>query len=425
VTELVRETEVAIVGGGVAGTATAVNLSARGIDVVLLERMDAFADICRGEWLTPWGTHEAHRLGVADALVAVGAWEIREWVKWDEVSDPQDPAVVDMTSFIPDIGGPLSFRHHLACERMAAMATATGATVIMGATKSQVTAGPRPSVSFTKDGQRHTINARLVIGACGRAGVVGRQIGVTYDARVHHWGAGMPIRNLADWPMDVQAMGTEDRVNFMVFPQGFGQARLYLNFPTEDRMRYKGPDGAEQFLRAFDVKCLPYRENVLASEIDGPMVVWPSVATKPIGNPMAEGVVLVGDEAGVNDSVLGTGLSSAFRDARMVCDLIVENDDWSQKMFLPYCEERTLRLNRLQFAAEIICQLQCEFGPEAMERRRRARQMMTENSAMQVLELLSMVPHEQVPEFGYSEFFADRLLGVGPGQFTAPMSSMA
>lgn len=421
-TELVQETEVVIVGAGVAGTAMATNLSARGIDVVLLERQESFMDICRGEWLTPWGTHEAHRLGVADALVAVGAWEIREWAQWDEVSDPDDPPVVDMASFIPDIGGPLSFRHHLACERMAELAVKNGATLVMGATKSTVTPGRNPSVSYLLDGQRHTVNARLVIGACGRASVIGRQAGVTYDARVHHWGGGMPVRNLEGWPVDVQAMGSEDRVNFMVFPQGFGRARLYLNFPTEDRTRYKGPDGARNFLRAFDLACLPYSKQVLDAEVDGPMGLWPSVATTPIGWPMAEGVVLVGDEAGVNDSVLGTGLSSAFRDARMVCDLIVDSDDWGPETFLPYCEERVLRLDRLHFAAGIICKLQCEFGPEATERRRRSRQLMTDNAAMQVLGLLSMLPHEQVPEFGFSEFFADRLLGAGPGQLVAPMA---
>jgi len=149
---------------------------------------------------------------------------------------------------------------------------------------------------------------------------------------------------------------------------------------------------------------------IVNAEPDGPLVAWPSVSTAPVGDPLAEGVVLIGDEAGQNDSVLGTGLSSALRDARIIADLISETDDWTPPTFAPYCRERATRLARLTFGANIMCQLQVEFGPAATERRRRSRQLQAANPAMQVISMLAMLPHEQIPEFGFNEFFAERLL---------------
>ena len=67
-------------------------------------------------------------------------------------------------------------------------------------------------------------------------------------------------------------------------------------------------------------------------------------------------------------------------------------------------------MKRHHIGANLMAKLHVEFGPAAVERRRRARQLMAENDALQVTGLLNMVPPEQVPEFGFSEFFAERLL---------------
>ncbi len=402
--------DIVIVGGGIAGTAVAANLAARGIDVLLLERQDEFQDICRGEWLSPWGIQEYQRLGLEEAFIIAGAWEIREWMPWDEAMDPDEVRAVDMSDLMPGIGGPVSFRHHIVCQTLANQAAANGARIIMGARKAHVTAGPEPSVRYLLGEQEHQVNARLVLGATGRAQVVGRQVGVSMNAHVHHWGAGMPIRGIENWPTDVQAMGTEGDVMFMVFPQGRHSARLYLNFATTDKDKYRGPHAVRNFLDAFNLKCLPNSRAVVEAEPDGPLVAWPSVSTIPIGDPVVEGAVMIGDEAGVNDSILGTGLSCALRDARIVTDLIASTDDWSLPTFAPYCAERAVRIARMQYGANIMSKLQAEFGEVPLERRRRARRMMADNPALQVISQLSMIPHEDVPEFGFNEFFAERLL---------------
>ncbi|WP_307848802.1 FAD-dependent oxidoreductase [Microbispora oryzae] len=409
-TERAEQPDVVIVGGGISGASAACRLVAGGLSVVLLEKQDAYRDLVRGEWLAPWGIREAQRLGVDDCFSAGGAWEIREWMTWDESVSDDEVEAVDMTRFIPGIGGPMSFPHHAVCDLMTEQAVAGGARIVMDAAKIAVTAGPRPVVTYQTAEGAHELRPRLVIGATGRGNTVGRQVGITMRNSMHHWGGGMMAEGLDGWPPDVQAMGTEGDVMFMVFPQGYGRARLYLNFPTVNKHRYRGPGGVERFLAAFRLDCLPDQgKAVTEASPAGPLSVWPSVSSVPEGPPLAEGVVLIGDEAGNADTVLGTGLSCALRDSRIVCEILLSTADWSPRAFDPYVEERSFRLDRLAFGASIISRLHVEFGPAALERRRRVRRLMARNFAAQVTGLLNMVAPEDVPEFGFSEFFAERL----------------
>ncbi|MBB5802524.1 flavin-dependent dehydrogenase [Saccharothrix ecbatanensis] len=403
--------DVVVVGGGIAGASAAANLTANGLSVLLLEKQDTYQDIVRGEWIAPWGMREAQLLGVEDAFGVGGAWEIREWVQWDETVAPDDAEVVDMTRFVPGVGGPMSFPHHTVCELMVEQAHGNGGQIVMGVRKVRVTQGTEPVVTYHTDAGEHEVRARIVLGATGRGCTVGRQVGVTMETSVHHWGGGVRVSGLDDWPMDVQAMGTEADKMFMVFPQGEGVARLYINFPTTNRDRYRGPNGMERFIGDFELECLPDRgKSVYAAAVPlGPLKLWPSVKAVPERPPVVDGVVLIGDEAGAADTVLGTGLSSALRDSRAVCGILLGGDDWSPAAFAPYLAERDFRMGRLHFGAEIVAKLHCEFGPEAAERRRRVRDLMNDNFAAQVTGLLNMVSPEDVPDFGFSEFFAERL----------------
>lgn len=404
--------DVVIVGGGIGGTALACGLAGSGLEVVLLEKVAQYHDIVRGEWLSPWGMQEARRLGVEDALAAGGAWEIREWVQWDETTDPDEAGSVDLTGLLPEIGGPQTFPHHQVCEQMALQAADAGIEVILGASRVEIGRGDRRQVHYTgADGARHTIDAGFVVGATGRSNIVGRQLGLKMDLTVHHRGAGLLVDGLDEWPSDTQAMGTEGDVMFMVFPQGYGTARLYLNYDPAHTRRYCGPDAVTEFLESFRLRCLADRGDYIADHASpvGELTVWPSMSGVPLGDFVWDGVALIGDEAGSCDTVLGTGLSSALRDARHVRDVLL-GPDWSVDAFSEYVRERGARMDRLHHGAHIYHELFVEFGEYAVARRRRARRLMSENDAYQVTGLLNMIAPELVPDFGFSEFFTERLL---------------
>src|SRR5438067_2303977 len=101
------------------------------------------------------------------------------------------------------------------------------------------------------------VRCRLIVGADGRGSVVRQQAGISLSAdEPHHLFAGLLVEDL-DWPDDLQTIGTEGDVHFFVFPQGARKARLYLGHALSQRQRFAGPEGATEFLRAFDVKCVP------------------------------------------------------------------------------------------------------------------------------------------------------------------------
>src|SRR4051794_6521186 len=79
-----RESDVIIVGGGIAGAALATVLARNGIAVTMLERQEQYQDIIRGEFLGTWGIAEAVQLGLGDCLLEGGAWPLRWWRQWDE-----------------------------------------------------------------------------------------------------------------------------------------------------------------------------------------------------------------------------------------------------------------------------------------------------------------------------------------------------
>lgn len=414
----VTEADVVIVGGGIGGAALACALAGSGLRVLLLEKETEYHDIIRGEWLSPWGMQEAIELGVEDAFAAGGAWEIREWVQWDETVDPDEAKSVDLTGLLPEIGGPLSFPHHAVCEQMAVQAAESGTDVVLGAGHIALgevrddACSPGRTVGYTDaDGARHEVRARMVVGATGRSNTVGRAVGLDMEMTVHHRGAGLLVDGLDDWPSDTQAMGTEGDVMFMVFPQGHGVARLYLNYDPSHTRRFRGDDAVRDFLESFRLESLADRGDLIADNATpmGELTAWPSMSGVPLGDYVHDRVVLIGDEAGSCDTVLGTGLSSALRDARHVRDVLL-GDDWSPGAFADYVAERDARMARLHHGARIYHELYVEFGEGPQARRRRARWLMDQNEAYQVTGLLNMIAPELVPDFGFSEFFTERLL---------------
>jgi 2-polyprenyl-6-methoxyphenol hydroxylase-like FAD-dependent oxidoreductase len=69
----VRVYDVAIAGGGFAGSSLAGVLARGGLDVVIVERERKFRDRIRGEFTWPWGRAEIDRLGLLPVFDSTGA----------------------------------------------------------------------------------------------------------------------------------------------------------------------------------------------------------------------------------------------------------------------------------------------------------------------------------------------------------------
>jgi 2-polyprenyl-6-methoxyphenol hydroxylase-like FAD-dependent oxidoreductase len=113
----------------------------------------------------------------------------------------------------------------------------------------------------------------------------------------------------------------------LVFPQGRGRVRLYLCYAYEERRRFSGRHATKNFLQAFRVPTLPHGEEIAGARVAGPCQGYPNADTW-VDDPIAPGVVLIGDAAGHNDPTIGQGLSIAFRDVNTVVKALSGSPVW-------------------------------------------------------------------------------------------------
>lgn len=344
-----------IVGGGIAGSGVATVLARAGHSVCVLEPTTEYPDIVRGEWLSPWGVAHTRATGLYDDLVAAGGHHITAQITFDEGMAPADAlaAALPLGVMVPDVPGPLTIRHPVACQALAEAATAAGATVLRGATDIEL--HEDRSVGCTVDGRAIEVGGRLVVGADGRSSGVRKAIGVELErAEYGHFLAGVLVDGLGFLGDDtVEYAATEGPVHSLCFPQGGGRARLYLSYGDAVKDRFTGGDRGAAYLEAFDMGCWPGSEGFRDATVAGPAKGYRSVDTW-CDRPFADGVVLVGDAAGHNDPLIGQGLSITSADVQSVTEALLSSDDWSSAdLFEDYGRERAERMRRLRNGARV------------------------------------------------------------------------
>jgi len=360
-----------VIGGGIAGSSLALTMAKAGRSVLVLEASTAFVDRVRGEWISPWGVAETRQLDLYDLLVAAGGHHVTRHATYDETVSPDDMQELPLSIFREGVPGPLCIGHPHHCQTLFDAAARAGAEMRRGVEVVDLSFGARPSVSFTHEGQKVVANARLVVGADGRAsGVREAAKIVLHQDHPHHMFAGLLVDGVPRWETDLQSIGTEGDFAFLTFPQGGGRARVYGSFSLDQRRRFAGDDGARAFLDAFRMKSAPKNEAIAEGRPAGPLLSYFNHDSWT-ARPFAPGLVLIGDAAGWNDPIIGLGLSITYRDVRMVAEALLGHVDWAEDIFVPYGEERAERMRRLRFAAALQSTLDAEFGDAARERRAR------------------------------------------------------
>ena len=407
---MTESADVVIVGGGIAGGAMGSVLAARGLDVVILERQNEFRDRVRGENMQPWGVVEMRRLGLEDVLIAAGGGYCDRAVLYDEIRTPTEAeaAALPLNMLIEDVSGTFSVGHPQSCEALLRHAEQAGARVVRGVGDVDVTSGNTPSVNYEVDGNVTVQSPRLVVAADGRQSTVRRQLGIELQQVASKASLGGMLVRDHEWPSEVEALGTEGDVHFLVFPRPDGFVRLYL---ARDLSADVAGDGREQrFLDAFKLECCPAAASLAGAEIVGPCATYPGTDSWT-ARPFADGVVLVGDAAGWSDPIIGQGLGIALRDVRQVADALA-GDDWSRDAFEPYAVERSERMRRLRVAGNMVTELRCTFTPEGRERRRAAfDQLMTEPLTLGLL-LAPLSGPDSAPAEVFADENVQRLLNL-------------
>ena len=396
-----QEVDLVIVGGGIGGSSLGLVMSRAGYSCVVLERTTAFPDRTRGEWLAPWGVLEARRIGIEADLRSARGHILRRLVIYEpEISREQaESDVLDLSRMVPDVEGAMTQRHPDACQVLFDAAVKAGANCVRGVEDvSVVTSENFQHVTFKVEGDVREVRCRLVVAADGRQSAVRRQLGIELHAdEPHHLFTGLLVEDADGFPEDLQVIGSTDEVHYLVLPQGSGRVRLYLGFPFSDRHLYTGDVGVRNFLNAFAVPSFPFANEILNSTPVSPHATYANEDAW-IDEPFAQGVVFIGDAAGWNDPINGQGLSITLRDVRIVSELLTSMSDWDPRTFSEYASERRTRMSNLRFAGRVASKVNNEFGPEAVERRVRAKARMAENPMLGLAQAVIMIGPEHAPE---------------------------
>jgi 2-polyprenyl-6-methoxyphenol hydroxylase-like FAD-dependent oxidoreductase len=319
--------DVAIIGGGIAGSALAIALGRQNLDVLLVEREAAFRDRVRGEAIHPWGVREVDTLGLRLHLQKAGAIELPYWTTYrDRV--PAEPHA--WAADVPDSPPEISVSHPQLQEVLIAAAAKEGVHIARPATATPARDDAGWAIEVTVGDDTRQVNARLLVGADGKNSATRRLIGAsTVRDRIHHQFGGMLVSGV-DLPRDSAHQGFYEGGFAMAFPQGSDKARIYLAGPNSLQRELLGPGAMPELIRRA-AACFP--EGALArAEPAGPMAFFPN-ADIPVDKIADDHAVLIGDAAGANDPTQGHGLSLVFRDVRVLRDLVAEDFETAPQRF--------------------------------------------------------------------------------------------
>ena len=152
-----------VVGGGIGGLTAAVGLRRRGWDVTVLERAPQVRAVGAGLVLTANGLAGLDAVGVGDAVRAAGYAGAPGGTRtasgrWLARLDADAATRLLGTAAL---GIHRADLHRVLLDALPASAVVTGAEVL------DVTSGPRPRVTFGRDGREHVLDAGVVVGADG------------------------------------------------------------------------------------------------------------------------------------------------------------------------------------------------------------------------------------------------------------------
>jgi flavin-dependent dehydrogenase len=309
--------EVVVVGGRVAGSATAMLLARLGHDVVVLDRASFPSDTVSTHSIARSGVVQLHRWGLLNEVLDSGTPAIRQ-VTFNAAGQSTTRTIKDKAG----VAFLVAPRRCVLDTLLAAAAEHAGAEVRTGITVTGLQRDGRGRVvgvdGRDRAGARIQFGARYVIGADGLrsrvAGLVDASINETGragGAAQYAYYAGIPWSGIEFFVAERSFAG--------VFPTHDGQACIWVCTPSADAkaVRRRTPSRVEAFGQLLERSHPELAERLRHARRTSPvqgMLRQPNQLRQAFG----PGWALVGDAGYYRDAITAYGISDAFRDAELL-----------------------------------------------------------------------------------------------------------
>lgn len=346
--------DVAVVGAGPAGAATAAYLARAGLDVVLIDQKRFPRDKVCGDFVGPVALRELRRLDVTARPDYGRSNKVREAALY---LDGRQLIVRD----IPHVTGLPPYGRVVPRVRLDAWilqaARDAGARVLEehrleriedeGSTMCLALRGVGASAS-TAAGTWRILRARAVVGADGSNSQAARILrGANLDkhgriiaVRAYYEDVGGPPERA-----DLYFSGSSFPGYYWLFPTGRGRANVGVGMvlatvpPTREHLR--------TLLLRLVGRDVALRERLAQATPEDRVVGWPLTTFNHRLPIVADRMLLVGDAAGLINPLNGEGIQYALLSARWAADVLVAalgRDDISRRALEPYAREVNAQL---------------------------------------------------------------------------------
>jgi geranylgeranyl reductase family protein len=305
-----RDCEVLVVGGGPAGTSTAVALARAGVDVMIVDRARFPRPKPCAEYLSPEASRILDAMGALTAVESTGAAQLSGVL----VRAPNGATIrgefIAGHQYTPYRQRGLSVRREVLDKVLVDTVRAAGVDVHEGARVSALVKRDQGyDVDLIRDGDGQRIRARLVVGADGLHSVVANRLGLTRAARwprrlalVSHYEGVAGIGELAEMHVEPDGfVGIAD--------VGHGLTTVAMVVPAQRARELAGSK------EAFLTQWLASKPH-LAPRFARARRVSPVQATGPFASQARRAwthdALLVGDAADFFDPFTGEGIYAAL-----------------------------------------------------------------------------------------------------------------
>ncbi len=323
--------DVAVIGAGPGGSATAHYLAQRGLKVLLLDKAEFPRDKTCGDGLTPRAVGVLQDMGLVDELKPAG-----HIIRRFEVFAPNGKSTCDVITVrdgLPDYAMVVPRYTLDECIRHRAMQS--GATFMQAQVTDVQRVNGRVEVAMSRGSKTETAQARLAVIATGantrllmHAGILKQQPRVMVASRAYFEN----VAGLSDiWTLrfdDVPMPGYG-----WVFPAGNGLANIGVGYFKEGRDT-SAVNPFKQFIASKAV-----REMLVNARQVGPVKGYPLRDDFLFSPTFGEGVLLVGEAAGLVNPLTGEGIDYALESGRIAAGRIAgmfDAGDFSQAQFTAY-----------------------------------------------------------------------------------------